>query len=88
MQFLYAKSPRSSNYLLTGYQAETFSAQETINARLVYDNALTELEDLMNQVFIRRAEHISPIPYVPLHNLSPAVLRSQPEHQRFVRLPE
>jgi hypothetical protein len=48
--------------LLTNDQAETFSAQDIIHNRLVNDNALSELEDLMNQVFARRVEHASPIP--------------------------
>jgi len=45
-------------------KADTFSTQDTIRNRFVSGNALSELEDLMNQVFIRRAEQLTPIPCV------------------------
>lgn len=49
---------------LMGVKAETFSAQDMIKSRFTNHEALTELEDLMNEIFIRRAEHVPGIPYV------------------------
>ncbi|PIL34102.1 hypothetical protein GSI_03813 [Ganoderma sinense ZZ0214-1] len=42
--------------------AETYSAQDSIRKRLMQENALSELEDLMNQVFARKAESVPGIP--------------------------
>ncbi|KAI0688045.1 hypothetical protein BC835DRAFT_1419486 [Cytidiella melzeri] len=41
---------------------ETYSAQETVRTGLVAENALAELEDLMNQIFMRKAEYLPRIP--------------------------
>lgn len=46
------------------HQAETFSAQDMIKSRFTHHEALTELEDLMNDIFIRRADHAPAIPCV------------------------
>lgn len=43
-------------------QAETYSAQDSLRKRLMQENALFELEDLMNQIFIRKAESLPAIP--------------------------
>ncbi|KAJ7502832.1 hypothetical protein B0H11DRAFT_1986564 [Mycena galericulata] len=43
-------------------QAEKFSAKDVIHTSLRAGNALLQLEDLMNDVFTRRADRISPIP--------------------------
>jgi mediator of RNA polymerase II transcription subunit 12 len=51
-------------------KAETFSAQDTIHNRFIAGDALPELENLMNQVFARRAEQLNPIPCVPYKNHS------------------
>ncbi|KZT00461.1 uncharacterized protein LAESUDRAFT_666096 [Laetiporus sulphureus 93-53] len=43
--------------------AETYSTQDTIRNSLIHENALGELENLMEQIFIRRAENFaSPVP--------------------------
>ncbi|KAF9819188.1 hypothetical protein IEO21_02359 [Rhodonia placenta] len=43
--------------------AESYSAQDTIKGNLLdKENALSELEDLLNQVFVRKAESIPQIP--------------------------
>ncbi|OBZ68162.1 Mediator of RNA polymerase II transcription subunit 12 [Grifola frondosa] len=42
--------------------AETYSAQDAVRNRLVQENALGELEDLMNQIFARRIENLPSIP--------------------------
>ncbi|EFI28177.1 hypothetical protein CC1G_14204 [Coprinopsis cinerea okayama7 len=41
---------------------ETFSAQSMINEKLRNNDTLSKLEELMNEVFVRRAERTSPIP--------------------------
>ena len=43
-------------------QAETFSTHTVIRDRFVNENALFELEDLMNQVLARRMESNSSMP--------------------------
>jgi hypothetical protein len=43
-------------------QAETFSAQDSINTRLFQEDALIELEDLMNHVFKQRADLAPSVP--------------------------
>lgn len=43
-------------------QAETYSAQDSVRKRLMQEDALSELEDLMNQIFVRKAETLPPIP--------------------------
>jgi len=45
-------------------KVETFSAQAMINEKLHSAETLSKLEQLMNEVFIRRAERIPPIPFV------------------------
>ena len=45
-------------------QVETFSAQAMINEKLHSAETLPKLEQLMNEVFIRRAERIPLIPFV------------------------
>lgn len=45
-------------------KAETFSAHDMIKSRFAHHDALTELEDLMNEIFSRRAEHTPSIPCV------------------------
>lgn len=47
-------------------QLETYSAQEDLRARLVSENALIELEDLMNQILARKEEDRPSIPFVSL----------------------
>ncbi|EJF57727.1 hypothetical protein DICSQDRAFT_182976 [Dichomitus squalens LYAD-421 SS1] len=42
--------------------AETYSAQDSNRKRLMQENALHELEDLMNQIFARKAESVPGIP--------------------------
>ncbi|CCM03316.1 uncharacterized protein FIBRA_05444 [Fibroporia radiculosa] len=42
--------------------AETYSAQDTIKNSLLHNNAISELEDLMRQIFVRRAESVPAIP--------------------------
>ncbi|CAL1707851.1 unnamed protein product [Somion occarium] len=42
--------------------AETLSARETVQERLTTENALEDLEDLMNQIFARRVETSPPVP--------------------------
>ncbi|THH13392.1 hypothetical protein EW146_g6819 [Bondarzewia mesenterica] len=42
-------------------KAETYTAQEVVNKRF-YENAVSDLEDLMNQIFSRRAEAVPVIP--------------------------
>ncbi|TFK44503.1 hypothetical protein BDQ12DRAFT_21589 [Crucibulum laeve] len=42
--------------------AETFSAQAMINENLHVGDTLAKLEELMDEVFIRRAEHVLPVP--------------------------
>lgn len=44
------------------FQAETYSASDNIRNRLIHENALSELEELMNQIFVRKAESIPPVP--------------------------
>jgi len=41
---------------------ETFSAQTMINEKLNSPDTLSKLEQLMNEVFIRRADRIPAIP--------------------------
>ncbi len=48
-------------------QAETYSAQDSVRKRLMQEDALGELEDLMNQIFARKADTIPPIPLVKAH---------------------
>ena len=43
-------------------QAETYSAQDSVRKRLMQENALSELEELMNQIFTRKAESVPAIP--------------------------
>ncbi|KAJ7039194.1 hypothetical protein C8F04DRAFT_1087468 [Mycena alexandri] len=43
-------------------QAETFSAKEVIHENMRTGDALHKLEELMNDVFIRRADRVAPIP--------------------------
>ena len=43
-------------------QAEYYSSQTTIRDRILNHNALSELEDLMDQVLARRAESHTNIP--------------------------
>lgn len=45
-------------------KVETFSAQAMINEKLHSAETLPKLEQLMNEVFIRRAERIPLIPFV------------------------
>jgi mediator of RNA polymerase II transcription subunit 12 len=45
-------------------KAETFSAQDMIKSRITQHGALAELEDLMNEIFSRRADHVPAMPYV------------------------
>ena len=47
-------------------QVETFSVNAIINEKLQAPEALTKLEQLMNEVFIRRADDIPSIPYVAI----------------------
>ncbi|EKM53974.1 uncharacterized protein PHACADRAFT_196411 [Phanerochaete carnosa HHB-10118-sp] len=42
--------------------AETYTARDTVKPRLSTENALSELEDLMAQIFARKAENVPPIP--------------------------
>ncbi|PCH43895.1 hypothetical protein WOLCODRAFT_138657 [Wolfiporia cocos MD-104 SS10] len=42
--------------------AETYSQQDSIKNSLIYENAVTELEDLMNMIFARRAENVPAVP--------------------------
>ncbi|KAL6308224.1 hypothetical protein BKA93DRAFT_726196 [Sparassis latifolia] len=42
--------------------AETLSLQDNVRHCLVHENAISELEDLMNQIFARRAENVPPVP--------------------------
>ncbi|RDX50110.1 hypothetical protein OH76DRAFT_1402976 [Lentinus brumalis] len=42
--------------------AETYSAQDSVRKRLMQEDALGELEDLMNQIFARKVDTIPPIP--------------------------
>jgi mediator of RNA polymerase II transcription subunit 12, fungi type len=49
-------------HLNDGLQAEYYSSQSTIRDRIVNHKALSELDDLMNQVLARRAESHSNIP--------------------------
>lgn len=51
-------------------KAETFSAQDMIKSRFTHHEALTELEDLMNEIFIRRVEQVPAVPYVSPSYLS------------------
>ncbi|KAI0093156.1 hypothetical protein BDY19DRAFT_989824 [Irpex rosettiformis] len=37
---------------------ETYSAQDSFHTRLVSENALVELQDLMNQIFVRKVEDL------------------------------
>jgi hypothetical protein len=46
------------------FQAETFSAQAIINENLNAGDTLNKLEDLINEVFKRRADRVPSIPYV------------------------
>ena len=46
-------------------QAETWGALETFRRRSKESDTIAELEDLMNQIFARRADSVV-IPYVPL----------------------
>lgn len=43
-------------------QAETFGNQAIINENLNAGDTLNQLEDLINEVFKRRADRIPPIP--------------------------
>jgi mediator of RNA polymerase II transcription subunit 12 len=43
-------------------QAERFSAKEVIHENIRTGDALHKLEQLMNDVFTRRADRIAPIP--------------------------
>lgn len=43
-------------------QAETFGAQDVINEALNAEDTLSTLEDLINEVFKRRANRIPSIP--------------------------
>ena len=45
-------------------QAETWSASDNIKSQLLHDNAVSELEDLMNQIFARRTENVAQIPCI------------------------
>ncbi|KAH9945672.1 hypothetical protein B0H21DRAFT_744154 [Amylocystis lapponica] len=42
--------------------AESYSAQDNVRNRLAHENGLSELEELMSQIFARRAENVPPIP--------------------------
>ncbi|OCH91787.1 hypothetical protein OBBRIDRAFT_752537 [Obba rivulosa] len=42
--------------------AETYSAQDNVKSRLMHENALQELEELMDQIFTRRSDSAPPIP--------------------------
>ena len=53
----------SSNSLIK-YQAETFSGQAMINEELQSTDTLSKLEELMNEIFVRRADHIPSIALV------------------------
>ena len=47
-----------------GVQAESYSAQDNVRNRITHENGLSDLEDLMSQIFARRAENVPAIPYV------------------------
>ena len=53
-------------HVLTVEQAGTFTAQEVVTKRL-HEDAMSGLEDLMNQIFARRAEAVPAIPSVSIH---------------------
>ncbi|KAI0068850.1 hypothetical protein BV25DRAFT_1904185 [Artomyces pyxidatus] len=49
-------------HLPTPVSAETWGAQDLVKNRFSFENAVSELEDLMNQIFARRAEAVPAIP--------------------------
>lgn len=55
-------------------QAETYSAQEGARKLLMQENALDELEELMNQIFARKAENVPAIPYASIIPQSRTIL--------------
>ncbi|KAH8108105.1 hypothetical protein BXZ70DRAFT_1015382 [Cristinia sonorae] len=42
--------------------AENFSANENITPRIQLDEVITDLEEVMNQIFLRRREDVPPVP--------------------------
>ena len=52
------------SYIILNLQAETLSAHGTVLDRLSSEDVLDDLNDLMNQIFTRRAESTPAIPYV------------------------
>lgn len=59
-------------------KAETFSAQEAVKTRLSQKNALSELEDLMDEIFVHRAEQVPAIPCVMFSTSHRALLTKTP----------
>ncbi|KAJ7668448.1 hypothetical protein DFH06DRAFT_1181718 [Mycena polygramma] len=59
---LTAENVRSGHTLVPFVAAEKFSAKEVIHENIRTGDALHKLEELVNDVFIRRADRIAPIP--------------------------
>lgn len=78
-------------YCLPGscaFQAETFSAQEMVQARFSQPDALVDLEELMNEIFTRRADRVPTIPYVPFNQSPNAYIKPHLVPLIFECLPE